>query len=208
MSYVSIDGAAFRSSLQTMLRQLDSFGKAGAAALDIAMVEYAEKMLKEMKAQAPHRTYKLIRGGHVEGPTRQGEWTVVEILWREPYTNIQDKGGTIEPKHVTAAFKQKAFSKNFQGGIRGALGRFISRKTLNMARLFVPLRPGVKAIKDPVARAAAGYKHGIDFVMARQVTIEGSDFITNVLNKHRTNSARDIGKRAEQLWYALTESKK
>ncbi|RPH70122.1 hypothetical protein EHM76_06740 [bacterium] len=219
---ISIDGAVFRSSLQTMLRQLDSFGKAGAAALDIAMVEYAEKLLNEMKQNITHKgssipTYFLAKSGHINGPRKQGEWTVVEIQWDAPYANIQDKGGEIFAKDVTAATNAGVKSQFTPTGrvrksqigmkIRGALGRYISRKRFNTARLFVPLRPGVRPIQDPAARAAMGYVWGVDYVLARSVTIKGSEFITKVLKKHAPNAARDIGIRAEQIWYSMTEKK-
>lgn len=210
VTLISVDGAAVKSSLQKMLGQLDIYGKAGAAAVTIAQVEFAEKLLNEMKAMAPKKTYALVKSGHIEGPRTEGDWTVVEIVWDSPYARIQDEGGTINPKHVTAAVKnnKRVFNQNFTGSIRGHLGRFISRKTLNTARLFVPLRPGVKAIQDPVARAAAGYKFGVDYVLARQVTIDGSEFITKVLKKYMPNAARNIGMRAEQIWNSIAEKGK
>lgn len=220
----SIDGQAFKSSMQKMLMQLDAYGKAGASAVTIAQVEYAEKLLKEMKANITHKngspTYFLARSGHVSDPRKEGEWVVVEILWDAPYANIQDKGGLIRPKHVSAAdrynpkretlsrFTATGRPRNLKETLRGHLGRLISRKKFNTARLFVPLRPGVKAIKDPVARRAAGYIMGVDFVLARQVSIKGSKFITMVLNKYRPHFARDVGARAEKIWTSMVEAMK
>ncbi len=206
MGIISLDGAAFKSDLQSMLRQMDAYGKAGAAAIDIAIVEYAEKMLNEMKRLAPHKTYALIKSGHVEGPRKEGDWTVVEIVWDVPYANIQDKGGKIFAKNFTAkpVFKRGQFTNKY----KNVLGQMITRRQVNTAKLFVPLRPGVRPIQDPVARAAAGYKYGIDFVLTRFVVIDGSKFITMVLDSHRTNSARDIGKRAEVLWDNLAKAGK
>lgn len=205
--WFSMEGATMKSSLQKSLAQMDRLGRAAAAATTIALVEYAEKLLNEMKAQAPHKTYHLIRSGHIEGPTQQGEWTVVSIQWDAPYANIQDKGGTIFPKIVNAAHSQKAFSRRFKGPVRDHLGKFTSMHKVRRARLFIPLRPGVKAIKDPAQRAAAGYKYGIDYVLARAVTLDGSKYITNVLNKHKGTAGRDVGKRAEKIWFSLTEKR-
>jgi len=212
MAFVSIDKAKFSSSMQAMLGQMDEYGKAMAAAVTIAMVEYAEKLLNEMKQGITHKgeaSYVLAQSGHVDGPRKIGDFTVVEILWDAPYAQIQDQGGTIFPKDVTAAFKnnRRVFSRGNKDAIRGSLGRFITRKRLNIARLFVPLRPGVVPITDPVARAAAGYRWGIDYVLAKSVTITGSQFITRVLNRRLPNADRDIGKRVEKIVDGLMASK-
>jgi hypothetical protein len=75
---------------------------------------------------------------------------------------------------------------------------------MNTAKLFVPLRRGVKPIQDPVARDAAGYVWGVDYVLSRSVTILGSEFITKVLKRHLPNTARDISARTEKIWYGMT----
>lgn len=227
-SLVSIDGQAFRSSFQSVMRKFDRYGKAGAAALDMAMVEKAEQLLNEMKAnithggQIPHApTYMLAKSGYVDGPGKEGEWTVVRIDWDPaiaPYAKIQDKGGTIYPKDVSAAIRDNPKSilspltpsgrrRKVTNKIRGALGRYITRRRLNTARLFVPLREGIRPIQDPVARAAAGYQWGVDYVLAKSVTIKGSEFITKVMRKHGPNLVRDIGKRTAQLWQNMVEKK-
>lgn len=207
-AFISVDGAAFRSTMQTVLGQMEQYGKACAAAVTIAQVEYAEKLLNEMKQNITHGgripripTYMLAQSGHVDGPKRLGDFTVVEIVWDAPYADIQDKGGTIFPADVNAAFanNRQVFSRGNKAPIRGALGRYITRKRLNTARLFVPLRPGVVPIQDPAERAAMGYVWGVDYVLARSVTITGSEFISKVLRKSVPNADRDIGARAEVI---------
>lgn len=210
---VQFETDKFMSSMQTTLRQLGAYGKAGAAALDIAMVEYAQKMLDEMKANITHKsggsvTNELAKSGSVVGPFTKGDYTIVQIVWTAPYARIQDKGGFIYPKNVSAAtrYNKNVFSTKHNVAVRGHLGRFISRRTLNTARLFVPLRPGVVPIKDPIARKAMGYKWDVDYVLARSVEIKGSQYISKVLRKRLPNAARDIGSRAEQIWNQMAAS--
>lgn len=168
--FISIDELTFKSTQQATLKELGALGKQLAGIVTKAMVEFANQLLAQMKSLAPHKSGKLIESGRVPPPRTVGDEVIVEIKWASPYAWKQDQGGPITPKDFRASISPNG--KN----LRSATGRYITAARQSSARLFVPLRDGVKA-----SAPGSGLIWGVDFVTVKFVYIPPTGFITRVL---------------------------
>lgn len=198
--FLEMDYLTFKSSMQVTLDFLGAMGQLASTAVTQAMVEFAEYLLSLMQENAPKKTGFLIEHSYVSTPRVDGDNTVVEIVWEAPYAKIQDTGGQITPKDFRAAFVDGHYRSPKSG-------RFITKRRVGGARLFIPMRPGVVPIQDPALRKAAGYKYGVDFVFKQFVVIEGTEYITRVIKSEMYNADRTVGRLAERIWVALAGEK-
>jgi hypothetical protein len=169
--FIEVDAAKFKSSLQFTLNKLTKMERLMAHAVTLAMQNYGEYVLAQVQELAPVKTGFLRDSGHINGPTRQGEFIVFELAFDAYYAEIQDIGGFVLPKRAK--------------------------------RLFIPLRPGVKPIRDPAARRAAGYQLGVDFVFAKFVKLPGSRYLSSTIRRNAKNADRIVGRFAEQILEGL-----
>lgn len=60
--------------------------------------------------------------------------------------------------------------------------------------LFIPLRAGVYPIKGKRARKAAGFKYGVDFILAKEAKLVGNQYWTGTLQQFIPEAATLIGR--------------
>lgn len=187
-----------QQQITSVVNQLAAMDATAEAALAQALVEFAEYLLALIQHNIHSKSGRLAQSGHVLPPEIIDGFVTVTIQWDAPYARIQDVGGVVTPSDFRA-------TPTAAGGYRSIKsGKFISKRRVFEARLFVPLREGVVPIKDPNARAASGYKYGVDYVLSRYVVIKGSRYMSNVLDREMPNADRTIGQMMEAIWSGMS----
>lgn len=169
----SIDGRALRKSLQATARRFDATQKQLMRAIDIAVVKYAEDTLREAQERAPV--------GKSAGRDSSGKFTAKGGGLRA--------SGTIDgPNQIGDGIEVLIGFDKVYARIQDLGGTIFP---VRAKRLFVPLREGVHPLKPGDPRRK-DQKSGVDFVLARSVTLPGSRYLTGLLPERTARAPEAI----------------
>lgn len=173
----SVDARALRRSLQAASRRLGATEDELFKAINQTIVKYAENTLEEAQERAPVGTGG---GGKLKsaapGALRASGTT----------DGPHEIGDGIE---VFVGFNiEYSRIQDLGGDILPVRGEF----------LFIPLRAGVRPLKKGDPRRAT-QKRGVDFALARKVTLPGSQYLTGLMPERAAKATEAIGTKTIEL---------
>ncbi len=165
----SVDAALMRRTLAKGLRDLKVTEKETIEAANEAWVKYAEDTLAEGTERAPV-------GKQAGTKTSTGG-------------SLRASGSVDGPHDVAGGIEIFVGFDKVYARIQDLGGTIVP---VRAKRLFIPLRPGVQPLQKGDPRRK-DQKQGVDFVLAKSVTLPGSRYLTGLMPERTDNAPQAVG---------------